>query len=573
LAVNIANKYEEWHQQRRPWIDEKKELRNYIFATDTTKTTNSQLPWKNKTTIPKLCQIRDNLHANYLAALFPNDRWLRWEGYAAEDQIEEKRKAVETYMANKTREGNFRTVISQLVYDYIDYGNCFAEVVWTDSSKTLGTGELVDTYIGPEARRISPFDILFNPIADTFDKSPKITRYIKTIGELEAELRVHPEQQDYIQEALDQIKSVRHSVSQYKETDVDKAAGFLVDGFGSLSEYYQSNYVEILKFEGDIYDEDTNQLLVDHIIYILDKSVVLLKKPNPSWLGKSSKVHVGWRLRPDNLYAMGPLDNLVGMQYRIDHLENLKADVFDFIAHPMVGIRGDVEEYEYGPGKEVFLGDDGDITFLKPDATALNADLQIDILENKMEEMAGAPRQAMGIRTPGEKTAFEVQQLQNAAGRIFQSKVTNFEVNFLEPILNRMFELAKREMEVPDVIRVMDDDIGVVEFMSVTKADITAKGKLRPIGARHFAAKAQMTQNLVGIFSSPLAGIIQPHVSGIQLAKLVEDMLDLERFGLIKENAFIEEQAKTQKLMNAFAEDLQVEQEISVEDEGEEILS
>lgn len=48
-----------------------------------------------------------------------------------------------------------------------------------------------------------------------------------------------------------------------------------------------------------------------------------------NWLGKTSIVHAGWRYRPDNLWAMGPLDNIVGMQYRIDHLENLKADAMD----------------------------------------------------------------------------------------------------------------------------------------------------------------------------------------------------------------------------------------------------
>jgi hypothetical protein len=71
---------------------------------------------------------------------------------------------------------------------------------------------------------------------------------------------------------------------------------------------------------------------------------------NPSWLGKCPIFHAGWRERPDNLYAMGPLDNLVGMQYRIDHLENLKADVFDQIAYPILKIRGDVEDFDFEPG-------------------------------------------------------------------------------------------------------------------------------------------------------------------------------------------------------------------------------
>jgi len=48
-----------------------------------------------------------------------------------------------------------------------------------------------------------------------------------------------------------------------------------------------------------------------------------------------------------------------------------------------------------------------------------------------MEEMAGAPKEAMGIRTPGEKTRYEVQSLENRSGRIFNHKVLNFSINFL----------------------------------------------------------------------------------------------------------------------------------------------
>ena len=51
-------------------------MRNFLFATDTSKTSVGGLPWKNSTTLPKLTQIRDNLHANYMSAVFPNDNWL-----------------------------------------------------------------------------------------------------------------------------------------------------------------------------------------------------------------------------------------------------------------------------------------------------------------------------------------------------------------------------------------------------------------------------------------------------------------------------------------------------------------
>lgn len=53
LASEVAYMWDNLTTQRRTWIAEKEELRNYIFATDTTKTTNAQLPWKNKTTIQR----------------------------------------------------------------------------------------------------------------------------------------------------------------------------------------------------------------------------------------------------------------------------------------------------------------------------------------------------------------------------------------------------------------------------------------------------------------------------------------------------------------------------------------
>ena len=81
-AKELSYLWDRWHQQRLSKIAQWEEVRNYIFATDTSTTTNMFLPWKNSTTTPKLCQIRDNLHANYVSALFPNSNWMKWEGGA-----------------------------------------------------------------------------------------------------------------------------------------------------------------------------------------------------------------------------------------------------------------------------------------------------------------------------------------------------------------------------------------------------------------------------------------------------------------------------------------------------------
>ncbi len=566
LAKELASLYSKWSLQRFEKEKEWRELRNYLFATDTTKTTNSKLPWKNTTTIPKLTQIRDNLHANYMDALFPNDDWLKWEGYSLEATVKEKRKAIEAYMKNKLRESGFRETVASLVYDYIDYGNVISEAVWvTEKHIDPLTQEEVVNYVGPKALRISPFDIVFNPVAVSFKDSPKFTRYLKNIGELEQDITEKPDLK-YNATVLAKIKQLRKSISTFSMEDINKSEAYTIDGFGSLFEYYQSGLIEILEFEGDIYDETTGTLLQHRIITIADRSYVLRNIENPSWFGEDNKVHVCWRERPDNLYGMGPLDNLVGMQYRVDHLENLKADALDQTILPPKVIIGDVEPFEWAPGVDIHVSEDGDVRTLPPNAAAFQVNNEIGNLLILMEEMAGAPKEAMGIRSPGEKTAFEVQQLQNAAGRIFQHKVNKFEIEFLEPLINKMLELATRHMDVVDLVRVMDDDIGVSDFIKITKDDITAKGKLRPIGARHYATRAQLIQNLLGVFNSPIGQMIAPHVSSKAVAHMIEEYMGFEKYAFIKDNAAIFEQQATQRLINQASQTLELEQQQPVEE-------
>lgn len=557
-AAHVSQQWDKYNNQRREKIEDWKELRNYIFATDTSSTSNGALPWKNSTTLPKLCQIRDNLHSNYLSALFPNDDWLRWEGHSLDDATLEKTEVIQAYMKNKTRIGHFRTEMSKLLYDYIDYGNAFCTVAFENKFKIIDD-EVIPGFTGPVLKRISPLDIVFNPLADSFSDTFKIVRSVKTIGEILKMAQDEP-QNASLQKALESREETLSKLGGYSIEDFDKWEGYSVDGFGNMYEYYTSGYVELLEFYGSIYNEETGRMETDRVITVMDRCHVIRDEDQPSWFGEAPIFHVGWRFRPDNLWAMGPLDNLVGMQYRIDHLENLKADAMDLAIHPPLVIQGEVEEFVWGPGVEIHVDEGGSIQELGKNAQwVLQAQSDIQILEDKMEMYAGAPREAMGVRTPGEKTAFEVQSLQNAAGRIFQEKINTFELELLEPSLNAMLEVSRRFMDTSDVARVMDDDLGVERFITITKEDITASGKIKPVGARHFAAQSQLLQNLTQLGNSTVGQTIAPHVSSIQLAKMVEDVLGLSRYALIKPNVAVEEQAETQRLIQQAQEDLEIE--------------
>lgn len=554
-AAWVANIWTTFNNQRREKIEEWKELDAYIFATDTSTTTNSTLPWKNSTTIPKLCQIRDNLFSNYVSSLFPNDNWVRWEAYSREDALKEKSIAIEGYMSNKVRQTKFRTEIEKCIYDYIDKGNAFVTSHFEARYKESVDGTVIPDYVGPRASRISPLDIVFNPLASSFDDSFKVVRSIKTLGELKKLAATDPDQRFWI-EAIERREKIQRLAGGYSVEDFDKAVQYSADGFGNMYEYYMSDYVEILEFFGDYHDAETGTLATDRIITIVDRSLTVRNEPLPTWFTGANIRHVGWRFRPDNLWSMGPLDNLVGLQYRLDHLENLKADAMDLTVHPPLKVIGEVEEFVWGPGVEINIDENGDVQELGKNLNGIMAAAsEMAAIEDRMELYAGAPREAAGIRTPGEKTLGEVMQLATAAGRIFQTKVTNFEINLLEPLLNDMLETSRRNLDITDVIRITDAELGVQDFLSITREDITANGVVRPIGARHFAKQSQDLQNVMTVFNSPLGQMIMPHTSSKALTDFVEDITGLSGYKIFTPNIAVFEQQETQSLIGRSQEE------------------
>lgn len=568
VAKEIGGLWDTWNQKREPWMTEVLEVQNFVFATDTTTTSVDGLDWKNKTTIPKLCQIRDNLHANYLSALFPNDNWVRWEGDTLEDETLKKKAAIEGYIQTKTKQSNLRNTESALLYDYIETGLAFSTNNYVrELSYDPTTGKEIKGYTGPQAVRIDPMDIVFNPVAPEFYQAPKIIRKIMGIGEI---AKLAKTDEDW-EKALKHTSEIRRTSGNYSLTDWKRAVRFNVDGFGDLREYYGSQYVEVLTFEGDIWDAENQELEEDIQLVVIDRSITVVKQKIPHPLGKRRINMVGWRKRPNNLYAMGPLANLVGMQYRIDHLENLKADALDLMVHPPLVIKGDVDPFVWAPNTQIHISEDGDVSELGQNLSGVAAaNSEIQLLEARMEEFAGAPKQAMGIRTPGEKTAFEVQSLDNAAGRIFQEKIDNFEINQLEPELNSMLASAIAEQDIEEVIRTFDSELQVQNFLSVTTNDLMATGTIRPIGARHFGQQAQLLQNLGGIINGPLGQMIAPHVSGKQMAKLIEDSLQLSRYNLVRPNIALIEQQGLQELSNVIQQEGEIDAATPTEPEVDE---
>jgi hypothetical protein len=552
LAVAITEKWVEWDMMRNQWKQEKLEIRNYVYATDTKRTTNAQLPWKNSTTVPKLCQIRDNLYANYVATMFPQRKWLIWEANEQDPDSVAKRDAITNYMSWVISQNSFKHEMDKILLDYIDYGNCFATVEWMDERVELPDKTQVG-YVGPAIRRINPLNIVMNPTAESFQASPKIVRSLISLGELKELLQRMSSDENHAEyeELWNYLKNLRDTASRFEGEWKELDQLYLLDGFTSYREYLKSGMVEVLTFYGDLYSQDDDVFYKNHVITVVDRHKLIGNKPNPSYFGHPPIFHVSWRKKPDNLWGMGPLDNLIGMQYRMDHLENMSADIWDFTAFPVKMIKGMVEEFVWQPGADIYVSEEGTVEIVQPNVNIMQADQKIERLETLMEMMAGAPREAMGFRTPGEKTKYEVQSMENAASRLFNSKTKQFEELEAEPLYNAMLELAKRQMVGTTTISVFDNEFNTTSFQTLSVEDITGIGRIKPVASRHFAEQADLVQNLTNLTNSPLWATVQPHFSGKKLAKILENVFNLEQYGVVLPYVALAEQAEAKKFMNA----------------------
>jgi hypothetical protein len=559
LAIKITEKFIQWDNLRQVAKGEWEEVRRYVYATDTTQTSNASLPWKNKTTIPKLCQIRDNLFANYIATLFPKRKWLIWEANNQDSSDVAKRDSIVNYMSWVIDQPEFKFEMEKLVQDYIDFGNAFATVEWVDR-RVAQKDKTQAGYVGPAIRRISPLDIVFNPTAENFISSPKIIRSVISQGELRdlLERMSNDENREEYETLYEYLKDIRNKASSFQGDWAQKDRLFAMDGFTSFREYLKSDTVEVLTFYGDWYDPNSDTFEKNRVVTVVDRHKLINNKPNPSFFGYPPIVHSPWRRKQDNLWGQGPLANLVGMQYRMDHVENMKADIWDLVTYPVQKVKGFVDDYTWQPGEKIFVSEEGDVELVQPEVQIMQSNMEIGNIATMMEEMAGAPKEAMGIRSPGEKTKYEVQRLENASSRLFQNKIFQFS-ELMEQCLNFMLELSKRNLVGATSIRVFDNDLNITTFQTLTVDDITGVGRIKPVGARHWAEQAELVQNLTALTGSGLWPTVQPHFSGVVLAKVLETTFDLKDYGVVTPYIQLSEQADGQRLVQALQEQLHQE--------------
>lgn len=557
LAENISEKWKTWLDARATWEERYRKTLQYLYST-TTDTIYGQAsnPWSANVHIPKLTQLRDVLITYELESLFSLKDYFNFEGFTKDSNTIKNRNLIKDLMRNLLEEGDFRGTIEKICADYIDCGNCFAMPVWETKTTKDIAGMSTIYWEGSKALRINPLDIVFDPTAASFENSPKIIRTVLSIGEL----AVLADKDPVMKEAFNKAMGVRKNVmSAMTNGDTIKDEMINIAGFGSWASYFSSEIVELLTFYGTLYETKENKLHENVKITIMDRTTILKEEPLEDICGYNYIFKSGYRDRKDTLWSMSPLENILGMQARIDFLENKRSDCYDATVNPVKLIRGNVDMPDStGPGDEIRMDTDADVRYLAPDTSILTADNQIDRYAYQMEEIVGSPKEMLGFRTPGEKTMFEVNQLYTAATRLFQRQIRKFEREMMEPLLNAMFKqyLSKKAGQTIQ-LKTWDSENDFYDFVEVKIDDIEALGRITVSGSEVAQDKQQMAQALQMLGQNPLFldEAVRNNFSTAELGRIFAYVTNLDKFNdLYKKDQRLYEITAQQKLVEQLSQ-------------------
>ena len=542
LAGGIVSNWTQWNSSRTQAMELWAEIDSYLHATDTSMLEGGS-NFDHKTHLPILSELHEDLIAIVYSTLFPHDDWLSWKGFEINAITKQVRQKVLSYIKQCHAMNGFSVQMRKVVDDLIRYGNCFTQTYYKNESMESEQG-MVSGYAGPAIKRISPYDIAFNPVAREFSKTPKIIRELITVGDLH-ELYTGASAEDLAIDAdtFDSLMS-RRTGSGNDYTERYKEKQYIPQGFGSIDEYYNSGYVELMWFYGDIFNDTDNTFAKKRCVVVVDRDTVLIDKEELF----PAIFKGGWTPRPDNLWSQGPLDKVVGINYMINHRENSKNDAIDKFTYPDRAYVGDVEEiYDEVTGHTKYImPEGGSVSDIRPDSTVLTFDNQIMMHRDLARTSARLPQQLAGFRTAGEKTATEVQSLNDGAFRGFINKAAQMEEDLIENAVQAEIRVAKDNFS--SIIKVLEEDEdGILLTTQITEEDLSANGKLIPHGSRRFSRQLQQLQGLTQLANTQIGQMVAPHINTYNLAKTVEELYGFDKFGFVNKFASIDEQMEAEE--------------------------
>ena len=412
LAVALANKFRLMMLARQARFTLWTELHDFAMQTDTSDTSNAT-SWKNNIAVPVIPYILDVLTAQYYRILFPQKDWFE---VVPHDILKNAQKAkfVKAYLLRQFAQLNVQPKLREVIRETVLYGNSLCGFVEQG-------GKLV--FVKPPIQ-----DWCRDVFAQNFDNSFLACRFRVPYASL---FSLYPE--DKVRRMGDIYKDSELYTSWLKNRNlmIEKYNPFLTDRLN------QRGFAELIYFYGDFYNEETQEILKDRLIIVGNGTTILY---NEECLDKPF-VQAQYRETLDDGYGTG-LENLTGIAWHINKLQNNIADVMDIIANPICVVKSENDvKFNYVPNAQIQMSREDSIEFISPDHSVLNQYKQIDFLFEMAKKVSGAQEEKIGQRQPGEKTATEVTLLSQGADNLFEHFAKQFEYFVIIPLLKKAYRM------------------------------------------------------------------------------------------------------------------------------------
>jgi len=278
-------------------------------------------------------------------------------------------------------------------------------------------------------------------------------------------------------------------------------------------------------------------------------------EPSYFWSGKSPNGLCKYRDVPGQVYGIGALEPVLGLQDLINVRVNQLIDIVSFSVNPEYKAVDDgivEDQFSSAPNKVHWVGVIDNLVPLQKDFQSLNAAMaDVEMLKAEFRNMVKSV--GSGIGTQGE-SATKTRQAGAAIGGDLGKIATYIEDSALAPIIDLMIELNAQYLPPGTAVRMMEDGQPLIKQLS---PESLRKGWVcRVTGTRHTLDKQERLDKLMMftqlVMGSPLATAA---VDLLELFKKIYGELDFGDEGAIfhdeaRANEILDEMVKSGMLGN-----------------------
>jgi len=370
-------------------------------------------------------------------------------------------------------------------------------------------------------------DDIFNFVIDPFSPDPKHALRIKRTFVAKSQLVALSQKNEYGYSVYSNVERITTSEVRRHQTDDFEEDRYRAFGM----EMPKSSEVELLEAWGTIeipggYGGEDTKTYVSHVCTIANRQTVIRFEPTFLWSGDAPVQLATYRDVPGQVYGIGQLEPLLGLQDLTNVRANQNVDVVAFCVNP------EYKCYDDGvidlsavsaPNKRHLMGDPaGNMIPLEKNMTGLQLGFQdVEYLKREFHTIAKSQSPlAASSRESATRSSLDAGAVNTDVAKI----AAHIEDTVLFRVIDLFVQLNAQYLPKGEVVKSLQD--GTANIKEISPETLRRHWLVKIRGSQYVADRAENMQNMMMIFQL-LTGnpMLLPAVNSLEMAKKLYTML------------------------------------------------